>query len=329
MDGTVRIWPTEPPLDQYRLPIPEPSSFQFARDEAVLIVAESAPGWSISRWDTRSGSFIDRRPIDVSRTGGQSAFSDDGRLLAIADGAEAIGVMDLASGHQQTLLDSIVKGVRQLEFSPDGRFLLVSRVRIDSGPLLWDLNTRRRIPFPWEHALVCCWTPSCELLTEILGGQLGRWNPETGERTVVALSPYRPFDGLTLSADGRLLATVERSSRKIQLRSLETLEVEKELVGNPGGQSVIAFSPDGKTLASAGIDEAVKLWDIATGEELLMPEGYAGPILFLRFSPDSKALATLSETGPEKPREMRLWLAAKDELAFEGSAPGRATASEK
>jgi WD40 repeat protein len=313
-DGTVRIWSTEPPLDQYRLPIPEPSSFKFAHDEAVLIVSESSPTWSISRWDSHSGSFIDRRPLDVSHSGGQSAISDDGRLLAIADEGQAIMVIDLANGQQWTLADAFVKNVRQLEFSPDGRFLLVSRFGIDSEPLLWHLGTKRRNALPWKHARTCCWTPSGELLTEILGGQLGRWNPETGQTTVVRISPYRPFDGLTLSGDGRLLVTVERSSRKIQLRSFDTLEVEKELAGNPGGQSAIAISPDGKTLASAGIDEAVKLWDIATGEELLMPEGYAGPILFLRFSPDSKALATLSETGPEKPREMRLWLAANDEL---------------
>ena len=73
----------------------------------------------------------------------------------------------------------------------------------------------------------------------------------------------------------------------------------------------LAFSPDGKTLASSGGDATVKLWDVATGEELLALDGYRGGPWALRFSPDGKALATISSPGPGKPSEVILWRAAR------------------
>ena len=101
-------------------------------------------------------------------------------------------------------------------------------------------------------------------------------------------------------------------SRKIQVLSMETLALQKEFAGHRDGQSELTLSPDGNTLASAGLDQTVKLWDVATGEELLTLDGFRGPIWSLRFSPDGKALATFSGTGPNKPGEIRLWLAAED-----------------
>jgi WD40 repeat protein len=56
----------------------------------------------------------------------------------------------------------------------------------------------------------------------------------------------------------------------------------------------VAFSADGKTLASAGDDKTIKLWNTATGELLASWDGHAGAITGIAFSPDGKALATSS-----------------------------------
>jgi WD40 repeat protein len=57
----------------------------------------------------------------------------------------------------------------------------------------------------------------------------------------------------------------------------------------------IAYSPDGKTLASASGGGTVAIWDALTGKErLALPAGNHGP---LRFSPDSKRLATATGRG--------------------------------
>ena len=57
----------------------------------------------------------------------------------------------------------------------------------------------------------------------------------------------------------------------------------------------MAFSPDGKRLASASRDETVKVWDAATGQETLTLKGHTGGVTSVAFSPDGKRLASASE----------------------------------
>ena len=54
----------------------------------------------------------------------------------------------------------------------------------------------------------------------------------------------------------------------------------------------MAFSPDGKRLASAGWDRTVKVWDAQTGQELLTFKGHSGMIMSVAFSPDGTRLAS-------------------------------------
>ena len=54
----------------------------------------------------------------------------------------------------------------------------------------------------------------------------------------------------------------------------------------------IAFSPDGKTIASGSYDSAIRLWDVDTGKEKRMLRGHRGYIISIAFSPDGKTLAS-------------------------------------
>ena len=57
----------------------------------------------------------------------------------------------------------------------------------------------------------------------------------------------------------------------------------------------VAFSPDGKRLASASEDQTVKVWDATSGQETLTLKGHTDWVLSVAFSPDGKRLASASE----------------------------------
>src|SRR5262249_23489905 len=78
----------------------------------------------------------------------------------------------------------------------------------------------------------------------------------------------------------------------------------------------VAFSPDGKTLASADEDQRglVKLWDLGSGRVRAWLAGHPGPVLSVAFSPDGKVLATVSnlpagdrQQWQDATGQVRLW----------------------
>ena len=72
--------------------------------------------------------------------------------------------------------------------------------------------------------------------------------------------------------------------------------------GHKGWVTSVAFSPDGKRIASASSDGTLKVWDATTGEETLKPKGHKGWVLSVAFSPDGKRIACGSDD-----RTVKLW----------------------
>src|ERR1019366_332578 len=63
------------------------------------------------------------------------------------------------------------------------------------------------------------------------------------------------------------------------------------LFGHSDTVFCVAFSPDGKTIASCSQDKTTKLWDVATGKITKTFDGHASTVLSLAFSPDGKTVA--------------------------------------
>src|SRR5262249_2168484 len=66
------------------------------------------------------------------------------------------------------------------------------------------------------------------------------------------------------------------------------------LQGHTGWVVAVAFSPDGRRLATAGGDPPGRIWEAAGGKQLLALKGHADPVWGVAFSPDGRRVASAS-----------------------------------
>ena len=146
-DGTAKLWDFEAPGDHIKLPVDEPVSFGFEPDSRTLLTLEAMNRLRIARWDARTGEVIGRIPLEMTGGGpASSAFSNDGKVLATADLDGSVILWNTTTGGRHGGVDVPPAFSNYLEFSPDGRYLLMEDP--SRRHLIWDIESRRLIPVP-------------------------------------------------------------------------------------------------------------------------------------------------------------------------------------
>jgi WD40 repeat protein len=111
-------------------------------------------------------------------------------------------------------------------------------------------------------------------------------------------------NAVAYSPDGRLIASSSYIDGSLRLWDAETgAAIGKSIKNDQGGIFPLAFSPDGRQLASGGDNGTVRLWDVKSGAGIGSPlKGHEGSVMSVAFSPDGRLIASAGADGT-----LRLW----------------------
>lgn len=137
---------------------------------------------------------------------------------------------------------------------------------------------------------------------DITKGTVSVWFYDTApgaETLYAALVLYnrsvKQHTSTTISPDGRIMAAGSVDDKTVKLWDVAGGQELGTLHGHAGAVQSVAFSPDGRRLATGSEDQTVKLWDVATWQELVTLKGHADTVRQIKFSADGKILATVSD----------------------------------
>ncbi|GLW62540.1 hypothetical protein Arub01_07840 [Actinomadura rubrobrunea] len=303
-DGTVRLWDPKTGR-QVGAAVKNPSGswpfygVAFSPDGSRLATAGGDGRTRL--WDT-----ADRRQVGEALGDGRSpvlrvAFSPGGLLVAAGDD----GVVRVGDPTVHRQIGAAMPAMSAVALSPDGRLLATGGPDEDDPSVrIWDTAARRPVGPPLKpgggrsdgaDAVVhdMAFARDGRTLVTATADTVRVWDAARGRETAPPIVMDK--GGVArLSPDGRLLAVQQGGA--VSIWDVPGRRRTGSAIRVPGHTDVVwamAFSPDGRTLAVAGLDRTVRLFDVPARRQIggPLPVTVGGMFTDLEFSPDGRRLA--------------------------------------
>jgi eukaryotic-like serine/threonine-protein kinase len=263
-------------------------------------------GPTVTVWDTASGDVVRSLTTDKGLPQISLAWSGDGRHLATGGccpGDFTVTIWNVATGEPTPTKIAHTAAVTGLAYrSGDQQLVSVSD---DTTVRVYDVAARQPVPFAVGHAgpvAALGFDPKGRWLATAGGDRTAKVWDLTDNReaaTWVAHSDSQVF-GLAYSPDCSLLATCNGRAPmhgrtlehpgQVKVWDTATRKLRFTLAGHAALVASVAFTPDGRRLATGSLDRTVRVWDMATGD-LLRTIHVEFEVQSAVFSPDGKTLA--------------------------------------
>jgi eukaryotic-like serine/threonine-protein kinase len=272
----------------------------FTPDGQSLII-RSGPA---QIWDLANGK--PKGPVLlVSEESMSVALSPDGKTIAIGHQSGELRLWDAVTGLAVGALMRHEERVRDVVFSPDGEVMLSGSN--DNTARLWDVASGKQIGFPIQHqgpVVAVAFSPDGKnFLTTSSDGTVRVWDSSLHQPVALLIRQDWSIETVAFTPNGKSLVTGGRGGAQLWDAT------DGRPIGAPirhqlvwGGCHTMALSPDGKKIATAGIDKAARVWSLPSGLPIGAPLLHPEPVESVAFSPDCRTLITGCHD-----RTVRLW----------------------
>jgi WD40 repeat protein/tRNA A-37 threonylcarbamoyl transferase component Bud32 len=314
IDGSVRLWD----INRQRAALSVPTfvvgrafpSLELSPDGQNVLTGVGST--AVRLWSTATGKLY-AGPFEHQHQVQCANLTPDGKRLIVADKGKLVRIWNVAARKEictfgyDTELGGSAGYITTSAISPDGKWYALpakdGTIRLydtTTGAPGWSLKSPPTDPGRLEFS-----PDSSRLVAADLAGDTVRvWDVATGQEFATFTVSGITINRVRFSPDGRHLAVAGFNFFTASDARIVDLDGGHPVVLKGHALAVldVAFSPDGERVVTASTDRTIRVWDRATGQELLMLNGHTRAVTGIRFSPDGHRLISASAD-----RTVRVW----------------------